>query len=324
MAAGAALSLSLGWLAIRGTNWEEVRDALSASSPLMVAVAVALVLVSAWVRAVRWRLLWVKEKVSALRLFWIENAALGVNNFSPIRAMDEALEFGILTLRDRLPGSSVVATMMMCRVQDLAFTLLAITVATATTPVLLRLAPAIVPLSLLFVGWLAIIASLGRIVNRFPRLGRISAVASFAHAVDTLWSRKRRLAVTFSVTGTYWLLLGPAGWAVARSAGIELTFQQAMVTVLGAIFFATALPGLPGAVGTFEFAAVALMELWGVTRESAVTFSIILHAVLFLPPMVFSVVVLPREGLGSIRAFREMRQRALQARAVPPSSEDGT
>ena len=129
---------------------------------------------------------------------------------------------------------------------------------------------------------------------------------SLERSLVALQARKGRIAAAFGLTCAYWLVLGPMGWVIAQGAGIDLSLSKVLVTVLGAMFFATALPGLPGAIGSFEFAVVSLLNLWGIPTEPAVTFAIILHAVLFLPPTLFSIVVLPREGLGSIGAIRRM------------------
>jgi len=311
---GAFLGIFLGWLAVRGVDWGRVRQAMSDFPLALLALAVAVLMVSSFLRALRWRLLWTTEKVSTLRLFLIENAGLGLNNISPIRVMDEAVELGILALRDRLPGGSIVATMMLCRIQDLAFTILFIAIAVATLPALLRFTPAIGLTGLYFIAWLAILLNLGRIIRRFPALRRLPGVASFESAIRSARLQKRRLAVSFALTWASWLLMTPLGWAIAEGVGISLPLYQLMFIVLGSIFFATAVPGLPSAVGTFEFAAVSLLDLFGVPREPAVTFSIILHAVLFIPPMAFTVIVLPREGVGSIKALLNLMRRGREAR----------
>lgn len=311
---GAGIGLGLGWVAIRGADWGEVVNAMRQFPAPLLLLALALYLLSGYLRAVRWRLLWTDEKVSAFRLFLVENAALGLNNISPVRAVDEAVQFGILTFRDKLPGGSVIATMMMCRIQDLAFTLVFIIIVVAITPQLLRFTPAVVFTSVFFGIWLLILLNLGKIVPRFPALRRIPGVTTFEATVNALWGRKRRMAVTFAVTAAYWLLLGPVGWLIARGLGLELSFMQIMVTVFGAIFFSTALPGLPGAIGTFEFAVVSLLELWGIPQDASITFAILLHALLFIPPTIVAVIVLPMEGLRSIGDIRDISKRWQESR----------
>ena len=231
-------------------------------------LALAVVLLSMYLRAVRWWLMWTTARVSPLRLFWIENATLGVNNVSPIRAMDEVLTFGILTVRDRLPGGTVIATMMMSRIQDLAFTLGFISAAVIALPTLLRFTPAIFATSAFTLGWLLLMLNLRQVVRLVPFLRRLPGITSFEQVLAKLWARKRRVAASFALTCAYWFLLGPVGLVLAHGIGIEITFAEAMVTVLGAIFFSTILPGLPGAVGTFEFATVSLLGLWESPRSS--------------------------------------------------------
>ncbi len=317
IALGVGLGALLGWLAVRGVDWSRVWGALGGFSPVVLVAAILVVLLSGYVRAMRWRVLWTTERVSAFRLFLIENAAVGLNNLSPVRALDEPLEFGILALRDRLPSGSIIATMMMSRIQDLAFTLVFVAVALVTLPSLLRFTPVIVFTGLFFTGWLVLLLTLDRVIARFPTLRRIALLASFEEAVRGLWSRKPRMAAALGLTAAYWLLLGPAGWLLARETGIEISLYLVLVVVIGAIFFSTAVPGLPGAIGTFEFAAVSLLDLWGVPKEPALTFAIVLHLVLWLVPVSFTLVVLPREGLRSVRAIREVMGRWREARGAP-------
>ena len=313
---GVGLGLFLGWLAIRGTDWTRVRQALEQFPPSLLILGLLLHVVSAYLRALRWRLLWITEKVSTLRLFWVENAALGLNNLSPVRALDEPVEFGILTLRDQLPGGTVVATIVVSRILDLVFTLLFVTAAVVSLPALLQFTPGIALTGLYLLTWLLILLNVGRILRRFPSLRRFRWVMSFEHALSTVRLERRRLALSFGLTVVYWLILGPLGWAVAVGAGIDVAFHHVMFVVVGSIFFATAIPGLPGAIGTFEFAAISLLGILGVSREPAVTFAIVLHVLLVVPPTLVTIVVLPREGLGSIKALRELIRSGRESRPV--------
>nr|ABZ09362.1 putative uncharacterized protein family (UPF0104) [uncultured marine microorganism HF4000_APKG7H23] len=316
---GIVLGLFLGKLAISGVELGKVAEAIDGWSMAVVPAAVLVVLLSSYLRGVRWSLLWTERRVSALRLMVVENAALGLNNISPVRFLDEGVELGILTLRDRLPGSSVVATMMMCRIQDLAVTLVFIAMAVAILPELWSFTPVLAATVLFLGGWLVVLVTFDRVVRRFPLLQRIPGLLNFEAAVSALWKQKSRLVVTLSMTLAYWLLLGPVGMLVAQGTQVHLPFHVLLVTVLGALMFSTALPGLPGAVGTFEFAVVTMLGLWDIPKDQALSFAIVLHAVLFLPMTVFTVVVLPREGLGSIRALRGILRHRQTTAAGPPS-----
>ena len=317
---GVAFSVVLGWLTIQGIEWGRVGERVVEFPLPLLALALVLLAVSGYLRAVRWRVLWAKERVSALRLFWVENAAIGLNNVSPVRALDEP---GILALRDRLPGGTVVATVVVTRVLDMAFSLAMIGIAVATLPVLLRYTPIIVGTSLYFVILIAVLLNLQRIIKRFPLLNQLPGISGFQEAIHALKLDWRRTGIALGFTIAYWLILGPIAWAIAQGVGLDIDPYRLTIAALGAIFFSTALPGLPGALGTFEFAAVTLLEFWGAPKEEALSFAIILHSILFVPPSIVAVVILPREGIGSIAALRRLlSERKLRPDNAVPANED--
>ncbi len=316
---GVAFSVVLGWLTIQGIEWDRVKERVIGFPLPLLALALILLAASGYLRAARWRVLWSKERVSTLRLFWVENAAIGLNNLSPVRALDEPLILGILALRDRLPGGTIVATMVATRVLDLAFSLVVIGIAVATLPVLLRYMPIIAGTSLYFVILIAVLLNLRRIIKRFPWLNQLPGISGFQEAIHALKLDWRRIGVALGLTVSYWIILGPIAWSIAGGVGLDIDPYKLIVVAFGAIFFSTALPGLPGALGTFEFAAVTLLEFWGAPKEEALTFAIILHSILFVPPSLVTVVILPREGIGSIAALRRLlsKRRPSPERAMP-------
>ena len=96
------------------------------------------------------------------------------------------------------------------------------------------------------------------------------------------------------------------GWLVVLATDLQVSLPAMIVITMSITFFSSTVPGLPMSIGTFEFAAVSILALWGVGREDAIAFAIMLHAVLFLPPILFAIVFLPREGLLSIRELRNL------------------
>lgn len=302
---GIALGIFLGWLAIRGADWSGVKKSLASVPLSTLFLALTISIFSSWVRAMRWRYTWAIETVSTFRLFQVENAALGINNVSPVRMWDEMASLGMLVIRDKLPATMVVATLVMTRAQDLVFTLSFVAVAILIAPELTEFARPLAIMSVLVFFTLIVVLNWGNVVRRIPILKRLPGVTSFGDAIDMLWSKKKRLAFTFFLTASYWLILGPAAFFIGRGMGIELSVFQFTLIALGSIFFATATPSLPGAVGSFEFAAVSLLSLWDVPKETAIGFAVLLHLILFLPPVFIAMIVLPREGIASIGAWRQ-------------------
>ena len=305
MALGLVLGSLFVYLTVRGIDWAEVRAQLASTSPMMLLASLALTLVSAFVRAVRWRALFVKTRVSVLRLFSVEMAALGLNNISPVRLLDEPAILTMLTLRDRMPAPTVIATLLMSRVQDIAFSLCFIAATLVLEPAVAERAGMAAPVSLILVGALILLLNLGRIARRVGPIGRIPGIFAYSAAVDDVTRNKRRLLATSSLT-FYPLLLGPATWALAHGMGVEINLFQATIVAIAAVLFSTSVPGLPGAFGAFELAVQEILSLWGIPRELGFGFGFVLHLTFFLPPIAFGVIVLPREGIGIMQNWRRL------------------
>jgi len=94
--------------------------------------------------------------------------------------------------------------------------------------------------------------------------------------------------------------------------GVSLDLQVGLwglvVLSLAVIFFTDWLPGLPGAIGTFEFVALYLLGLWQVEASTAFGFAILLHALFFLPPLIVAVCYLPYAGFRSVEAVWRLVQ----------------
>ena len=292
------------YLTIRGIDWAEVREQLADTALTAVAGSVAIMLFSSFLRAYRWRLMWTSERVTTWRLFSVEMSALGLNNFAPVRLMDEPAVLTMLTLRDKHPAPIVVATIVMTRVQDIMFTMVFATGSIAFEPQIARLAGPAVYLSGILIVFFVLLLNLGRIARRFAFLGKIPGLLTYEQTVNEAMRRKKEVAVTGALTIIYSLMLGPCAWVLAQGMGVEISIFQATIVALGSIFFATSLPGLPGAVGTFELAVVAILAIWDVPRELAIGFGLILHLVLLGPTTLFALVVLPREGIGLMQGWQ--------------------
>ena len=322
MALGLALGSLFVYLTIRGIDWAEVRAQLASTSPVMLLAALALTLLSAFLRALRWRLLFIKTRISVLRLFPVEMAGLGLNNISPVRLLDEPAILTMLTLRDKLPAPTVVATLLMSRVQDIAVSLCLISAAIALEPAVAERAGAAVPVSVLLILTLIVLLNLGRIARRVGPIGRIPGLLAYSAAVDNVMRNKRRLLST-STLSLYPLMLGPAAWALANGMGVEINLFQATIVAVAAVLFSTTVPGLPGAFGAFELAVQEILSLWGVPRELGFGFGLVLHLTFFLPPIAFAVLVLPREGIGLMQNWRRLAGADSAGTREPHNAEQG-
>lgn len=305
-----ALGLTLGWMAIRGLAWGEAGQILRSVSPWLLASSVTLVILAGVLRAYRWHRLLAPKPVSTGRLFMIEQTGTALDTLSVIHLLDEVVETGILTERDDVPLGKVLATLAMQRTLEFGTTVIVLGGAA------LLLGP-MQPYRGYLVGGIAVsltalvlLFTAGPALAKLPVLDRLHFVAQFSEAAELLRSDWRGALVAFGLSVAQALVLGVAGWLLAVSLGVELSVLPMLAITLGVLFFGSTVPGLPLAFGTYEFAAVSLFALWGRPDTEAVSFTLLLRANVYIPPLIFAAVFLPKEGLASARSVLAMCKRS--------------
>lgn len=299
----------LGWLVIKNAHWDELRNALFSADVTLIAAAWVLVTLAAYLRGVRWKLLLYNEKTGATRLFLIEQTGAALDTLSPVRVLDEVVQVGILALRDKVKLGAILATIALQRTFEFATTVVVLGAGALLLPQLREFLPWIgIGLVLGLLGLIALFSA-GPLLSRIKILSNIRIVSQFASAILLLRRHKRRALAAFILSVMQTALIGAVGWLVVLATGLEVDLPAMLVITMAITFFSSTVPGLPMSIGTFEFAAVSILALWGIGREDAIAFSLMLHAVLFLPPILFAVIFLPREGLLSIRELRALSNR---------------
>ena len=301
---GVAISLVLGWLSVRGMEWGLVVDQFQDFSIGWAFLSLVIVILASFLRAYRWQALFVREKVPMMRLFMIQNAGIGLNNLVPIRVVSEGVQFALLTLRYGVKGGVALATLGVERILDMVVTAALLMAGLTLLPSKGDFLPYVV--GALVVAVASVLAVPFLIwVSRKPLLNRIPLVVSAAAFLLDL-------ALAFLLTLGHWLLIGVCAWVLAFEMGLEITPFVATLTILGTIYFATALPALPAAAGTFEFAVVYVLKVFGVPHASAFSYGVVIHAVLFLPPIIVAIIVFSSIGFAlkgsSQKGLRPLKQ----------------
>ncbi len=307
----------LGWLVIKNARWEEFKHALLSADLTLIAAAWALITIAAYLRGVRWKLLLQNESTGATRLFLIEQTGAALDTLSPIRLLDEVVQVGILALRDKLRLGTILATIALQRTFEFSTTVLVLGVGSLFLPQLYQFLLWIIIGLILGLATLSILFAAGPILSRIKILSNLQIVSQFASAIRLIRRRKRRALAAFIISLVQAGLLGVVGWLVILATDLQVSLPAMIVITMFITFFSSTVPGLPMSIGTFEFAAVSILALWGITSEEAIAFALVLHAILFLPPIIFAAIFLPREGLLSIRELRALsaRTRARMAAA---------
>jgi uncharacterized membrane protein YbhN (UPF0104 family) len=70
-------------------------------------------------------------------------------------------------------------------------------------------------------------------------------------------------------------------------------FQATLLVLIG-LMAGIAVPSVPGRIGIFEYICVLALAVFGIKQTQALTYGILLHAVVFLPVLVLGVLALLR------------------------------
>ena len=304
--AGIVVSVVFGWLAIRGLDFHEVRQAMGRADPAWILAAVAVSVLGVAMRSERWRALFPREsRPGHVPTFWASQIGLLANNVLPLRA-GELVRTLALSRESGLRRTAVLATVGVERVFDLAVIAalqLAIASQLPDASVAQRftlLALAILAVAVVVVAVLAIAPArrlAGDLLLRLPFLRTRGAVVIDSLRTGLAALRDRQLAaVALLWTLASWLVLAVAGWCVLRAFDLHLPWQAA-IFLLVAVTFAQAVPASAGSVGVFELAARSALVAYGVPPAVALSAGIVLHAVSALPFIALGAIGMARLGI---------------------------
>jgi hypothetical protein len=311
---GIAVSLGLLWWASRGVHLEQLADSFATVRPAWLIPLLASLVVRFWLTALRWQLLLSPVKrVGLHRLFGVTLIGFMANNILPAR-MGEFVRAYALGKSESLSKSLSFATIVLERVFD-GFTLLAFLVGGLaflhSDPWMVWSAVGSFSLYLAVLGglvWLRRGHGLGRLLAWLP--GRLrnrvaGPLASFTLGLDVLGDARALGLIA---------LLSLAIWVV-NVAGLHATFAAfsldlppyAGFLVLAIMAVALVLPSTPGYVGPFQAGTVVALGLFGVPKATALSLSLLYHAVNYVPITAAGLAYLGALNLtlGELRTARE-------------------
>jgi uncharacterized protein (TIRG00374 family) len=307
---GILISIVFLYLAFRKVDYVELWEALKGANYWYILPNVVLVVLSMWMRAIRWKFMVNPiKKVGMGSLFSSVMIGFMANNVLPAR-LGEFIRAYSLGSKEKMSRSATFATIMIERIFD-GFSLLFI-----------------LWLSLLmypeFPGWvkkasnlflLMNIATLGFLVlievkrelavKFFNLVFRILPSSLSSRGSEIVEKFISGLAVFRNIPSLLWIL----GWSILiwvmvgiSNYFIFLAFDQtpaifASFILLGIVSLAVMLPSSPGFVGTFHYACVASFVILNLNEAVSRPFSIVLHASQYIPVTLIGLYYLRKEHL---------------------------
>jgi hypothetical protein len=311
---GLLVSAVLLGLAVRGVHLDEVGQSLRQVRAGWLLAVLASIFVRFWLTAWRWQiLLRPTKRVSVHRLFGVTLIGFMANNVLPFR-IGELVRAYALGRAEAMAAPLSFATIVVERIFD-GFTLLLFLLGglafLALPPLLLWLAAAS---CVLYVVVLAVLLSLRSrrgltlvetALTRLPARLHGAAhrlVDSFRLGLDTLGDA-RALAGVAGLSLVIWTVNALGLQAMFPAFALALPWHAGFL-VQAIVAGLLILPSAPGYVGTFQFATVLALGLFGVTRDVSLSLSIVYHAVNYVPITVVGLAYLGALNLtlGELRA----------------------
>jgi uncharacterized protein (TIRG00374 family) len=314
---GVIISAIFMYFALSGLHLSEVWGQVVQAKFLWIIPGVAIWFVGLWIRTWRWHyLLRPLKKIPTVKMFPIVAIGYMGNNIYPARA-GEVLRAVVLKRHEDVPISASLATVVVERIFDgvvmLGFVFL-------NLPELARLTHDsgfignIQQLALwgtgLFLGALMIFLLAAMFPHVAERLISVlvskimperwkeksmSLVNRFLAGLEALRSPKDVLMIFFTSV-IIWLLETGKYWFVMHAFNFQVSFF-ALMLMNGIVNLATTIPSAPGYVGTFDLPGIALLNAYGIPKEIATAYTLVLHAALWLPITLLGAYYFTREGL---------------------------
>ena len=308
---GIAVSAVFLLWALQGLDLQQVMEYLQRGDYLWLIPSVAVYFLAVLVRTWRWDyLLRPLKRISVKRLFPVVVIGYMGNNIFPFR-IGELLRAYVLKRNEDVSISSSLATIVVERIFDGLTMLLFVFIALPTVPSLpegLRLI--VVAGGVLFLGALLVFLFLAAkpamaarlydpiIDHLLPHRFGLKLRGFLERFLLGLAALRdvRQVFMIFFTSVLILLLETVKYWFVMHAFDLQLSFFTLML-MNGIVNLSTTLPAAPGYLGTFDTPGIAVLVAFGVARELATAYTLVLHAALWLPITLLGFFYMIREGL---------------------------
>ena len=310
---GVLISIVLLIVSLGGLNLTEVWHDLQQANLVWIIPGVCVYFVSVAIRTWRWAYLLRPVKTLSVRqLFPVVVIGYMGNNIYPAR-IGELLRAYVLRRQQDVPMAFSLSTVFLERIIDglvmVAFVLIGLPRVPNLPPQVLNV---ITVLSVLFgvaiVAFFALAlaprtaerlaeAVINRVVPHRFRSGLLEFASRFVQGAQSLRRPSDLLLIVLS-TVVIWLIETLKYWFVMHAFGLESRLGYIdLMLVNGAANLFTVIPAAPGFVGTFDLAGIGTITALGIDRAAATAYTLVLHAVLWLPVTALGAYFMLREGL---------------------------
>jgi uncharacterized protein (TIRG00374 family) len=314
---GLLISVLFLFIALRGLQIADVWDGIKSAGFIWLFPGIIIYFIAVWIRAFRWHLFLRPIKIIPVNeIFPIVTIGYMGNNIYPARA-GEILRAVVLKHQHKVPVSASLATIIIERIIDgvimLGFIILNLSEIT-TLPGAGEFAETIRSValwgSIIFIGALSFFL----LAAVFPERAKNILFLMIRKAIPKNWRGKAQsishrfiiglrslsspidVIIIFFVSIVIWLLETGFYWFIMLAFPFKVSFLTLML-MNGVLNLFTAIPSTPGYVGTFDAPGIAMLTAFGVNPEISASYTLLLHAALWLPITIVGGLFFSKVGL---------------------------
>lgn len=305
------------YLAFRNVPFDDLKTALAQFNPWYLIPAVGVSLLMQIFRAWRWQLeLRPLERIGLGKLWVVVSVAYMCINVLPAR-LGEFVRPWLLSRRSSVTFSNVVGNLVIEKTFDsvciVFFILLGLTTTAdlpdwvqrgAMVPATIAVVLAVLVLLLYFKGEPFIDRWVIRFLPEKFGAGLARVLRSFLDGMRILPDGRLVLAV-FLVSIAYWSLPILSSYVAILAFGFDVPVNAALIVFIF-IGFGTALPNAPGMIGTYQYACILALGLFGVAEADALAYGLVVNAIQLATLIGQGLVALPLAGV-TVADFRRAR-----------------
>jgi len=306
---GTALSLTFLALTLRNVRLPEVMEAIVEANYPLLALALGTVIVTTLAKAARWGVLFhpYHRQPRFSKLFSVLLIGQMANAVLPAR-LGELIRAYMLGEIERLSKAYALTTIVVEKTLDgLMLTLiLAILLPFIPLPSWLRqsgifIGSAFITLFILMFlvayrkdSVLCLVDGLLRLVPGLKRLDLPSRLGPIVEGLATLRSRESTLRL-WGWSIFIWIMAALTNYLTFLAMGIAVPFL-ATPFLLVVLHLGRIVPSSPGQVGVFHYLCILALSLFSVERSLALSYSLVLHLIVFLPMIALGAFYLWKEN----------------------------
>jgi len=334
---GAGISALFIVIALRGLRLDNVWQSIITAQYAWLVPGVLVYFLAVWARVWRWHYLLRPIKQIPLQTMW-SPVVIGYmgNNIFPFRA-GEMIRAYVLRRKTGVTLGAGLATVLVERVFDGLVMLIFVLAGLPQVPNLPPfLRQTVIFASIAFSTVLILLAIWAvkprqiqrvyeRVLNKYvPVKMRHSLLTIMNNFTDGLSSLRsfQDVVMVFATSIIIWLLETVKYWFVTHAFSFTLSFF-ALMLMNGVVNLATTLPSAPGYIGTFDAPGIEVLTVFGIDPIIAASYTLVLHAALWLPITLLGLWYMAKEGL-SWHEFQKVAENKDEAASVatrPPQTQ---